>query len=247
MPGLPPFSVVQRSHVETDAQARRLVLEVLDEVKHLEVDHLLWWIRASTSPDTMPSILHEFGFSLTEDVEILYLDLAEFPERGLPGTVSSEIACSVVTDYEGLRLANQILEKAMTGEDAQDPDPTQASQELELLRLAREGELSTDAAPVSVAFIAWEGQEPIATAAFWIKGVTAHFWGAATEKDHRGKGAYKRLVAARCEMARQMGAQLALTKARSGTSGPILTRMGFTHAGEQFGFEKLLSAGQHSG
>lgn len=61
----------------------------------------------------------------------------------------------------------------------------------------------------------------------------ARLFGAGVIPEFRGRGAYRGLLAARLDDARDRGATLALVHARSGTSGPILCRVGFVQVGQQ--------------
>lgn len=58
-------------------------------------------------------------------------------------------------------------------------------------------------------------------------------FGAGVVPAFRGRGAYRALLAARLHDARGRGATLALVHARSGTSGPILRKIGFAQVGQQ--------------
>ena len=58
-------------------------------------------------------------------------------------------------------------------------------------------------------------------------GATVRLWGAGTRAEHRGRGAYRDPVIERCRHARALGATLALAKANTASSAPILRRAGF--------------------
>ena len=60
-----------------------------------------------------------------------------------------------------------------------------------------------------------------------MTGKTARLWGAGTLPGHRSRGAYRALVMERCRHARALGATLALTKANTASSAPILRNAGF--------------------
>lgn len=75
--------------------------------------------------------------------------------------------------------------------------------------------------------------EPVATAGLTLAGPTARLWGAAVLARHRGRGVYRALLAARLTEAAARGAALALTRARTGASAPILRRFGFRGYGRE--------------
>ncbi len=52
-------------------------------------------------------------------------------------------------------------------------------------------------------------------------------------REHRGRGIYRALLAARLEYAVRHGATMALVKGRVETSGPILRRAGFAAHGQE--------------
>ncbi len=61
-----------------------------------------------------------------------------------------------------------------------------------------------------------------------MTGKTARLWGAGTLPGHnRGRGAYRALVVERCRHAHALGATLALSKANTASSAPILRNAGF--------------------
>ena len=72
-----------------------------------------------------------------------------------------------------------------------------------------------------------EGQEIAGTAGAELASETVRLWGAGTLPGHRGRGAYRALVMERCRHAHALGATLALTKANTATSAPILRNAGF--------------------
>jgi predicted GNAT family acetyltransferase len=78
-----------------------------------------------------------------------------------------------------------------------------------------------------VPFLIYIGETPVATAGLTMAERVVRLWGAATVPEFRGRGAYKILVRARSHEGRARGASLGIVNARTGTSGPILRRIGF--------------------
>lgn len=74
----------------------------------------------------------------------------------------------------------------------------------------------------------------------------ARMFGAGVVPAFRGRGAYRALLAARLQDARGRGATLALVHARSGTSGPILRKIGFAQVGQQTVIEVRVPAAEEA-
>ncbi|MEP9415943.1 GNAT family N-acetyltransferase [Gordonia sp. VNQ95] len=81
-------------------------------------------------------------------------------------------------------------------------------------------------------FTASERGTAVGTGGYQLCGDVARFWGAAILPEHRGRGAYRALIAARLRDAHDVGARLALVHAEQ-TSSPILQRLGFVKYGER--------------
>ncbi|MBT0566655.1 hypothetical protein [Williamsia sp. CHRR-6] len=69
---------------------------------------------------------------------------------------------------------------------------------------------------------------PCGASGFTIDGQTCRLWGGAVIAAARRSGVYTAMVSTRLHNARDRGATLALTNARTQTSSPILRRLGFT-------------------
>jgi GNAT superfamily N-acetyltransferase len=81
-------------------------------------------------------------------------------------------------------------------------------------------------------FIAYHDGRPVAAANYADLGRSAYFMGAVVHPEHRGRGAYRALLAARLRHAGARGIPLVTTQARATTSAPILAALGFTKIGE---------------
>ncbi len=87
-----------------------------------------------------------------------------------------------------------------------------------------------------------EGQEIAGTAGAEVAGETVRLWGARTLPGHRGRGAYRALVVERCRHAHALGATLALTKATTASSAPILRNAGFHPVASERRYALVISA-----
>jgi len=65
-----------------------------------------------------------------------------------------------------------------------------------------------------------------------------YLMGAVVLPQHRGRGVYRSLIAARLALARTRGVRLATCQALADTSAPILTRMGFVTIAEELSFAR---------
>jgi GNAT superfamily N-acetyltransferase len=86
-------------------------------------------------------------------------------------------------------------------------------------------------------FLAWEDHIAVGVAGLEIAGLVCRLFGAGVVPEHRKKGVYGALVKARCEQGAHRGAEIALTTARVGTSGPILKHHGFRSVGSMRVYE----------
>jgi GNAT superfamily N-acetyltransferase len=76
-------------------------------------------------------------------------------------------------------------------------------------------------------FLAYHRGEPAATASYFAFPRSAYLLGGVVLPQHRGRGLYRALVAARLGHAQARGISLATTHARESSSAPILERLGF--------------------
>ena len=89
-------------------------------------------------------------------------------------------------------------------------------------------------------YVAYVGGEPVASAGSTVDGDALRFWDGSVLPSHRGRGAYRALVAQRLVDARTTTARFALVKAVDTTSAPILKNLGFTPYGEQRCYSRSL-------
>jgi GNAT superfamily N-acetyltransferase len=134
-----------------------------------------------------------------------------------------EVRSELVRDERTLRDARTVFREVWGGPE---PSPEQ-----------HERDLAEAALPVgereAFQVVAYVDDEPASAGGCTRTGDVARLWGAATRPAYRGRGAYRETVRARLELAVQHGATLGLVKGRLATSGPILTRLGFTSYGEE--------------
>lgn len=223
-------SVVHRSSAADEATAGAMISSTVREAREAGSAGLCWWTRPSTSPGCTARLLAESGFRVCEEVEVLAFDLGD--EAGLPDLEPpAGLEVEPVRDMEGLRVFHRLGAEVFGF-----PEPS----EDELAGYtAGMGGVDTDAPVLS--FLARIGGEPVAAAGIGVVEGVGRMWGAATLPEFRRRGAYSALVLERCRAARACGAEVALVKARSCTSGPILRRAGFRAAGVERCYELDLS------
>lgn len=181
-------------------------------------------VTPRSRPPNLVDQLRQHDYRVVEEADVLVWVLRDeegkrcLPEFPFPPALSVR---EVVTDLEYERFTE--LGTTIFG----DPVPSDESRKgflSEFHRNLREEGHSNR-------FLAWAGPTPIGRAGLELVGPVARFWGTGVLPDHRRRGVYGALVRARCELAAERGAEIALVTARVGTSGPILKRHGFQTVG----------------
>jgi GNAT superfamily N-acetyltransferase len=201
--------------------AAELIPEILAHVRAWGRDRVYWWIRPDTEPADTEAQLVTLAGDPAEVVLVLAYDMTD----GLPNlSLDTELRTELVRDERTLRASH--LVSAEVWEDDRERTPAAVEEELAGLREAL-------AAGAEFRIVVFIDDVPAASGGCGIVGPVARLWGAGTRPGLRGRGAYRALLAARMQRAREMGATLALVKGRVETSGPILLRAGFTLHGEE--------------
>ena len=216
----------------TDAGA--LVLQTIEEARAAGGTRLVWHTGDAVSPPFMDDLLPEHGFEKTEDLDVLAFELGTDLEPRLPRLrVPTGIRTRLVRDEPSLRRANAVeagVFPAATWNERDTHAYLRGILELEGRGRKRPGE---EGAPRVLRYLASvretrDGEWAfVATAGAEVTGETVRLWGAGTLPDYRGRGAYRALVEERCRHAHLLGATLALSKANTVFSAPILRAAGF--------------------
>lgn len=125
------------------------------------------------------------------------------------------------TTLEVARDANTVQTAVFGGSRASDD-------EVAALAAAARESVAVGAGGIMVGYL---DAVPVAVGGLDLVDGVARLWGGGVLESHRGRGAYRALVAARLRYAIEHGATMALTQGRVATSSPILQRMGFTPYG----------------
>ena len=217
--------------------AEALILGTIEEARSAGATRLVWHTGDTVSPPFMDGLLPRHGFEKTEDLDVLAFELGTDREPKLPGLhVPADVRAWPVTGEPDLHRANA-LEAAVFPSSSWDRLDTRAYLH-RLSNLDLRGETPFQKSPGEAAsqvlrYLAsvrspengrWK---PAATAGAEVAGEAVRLWGAGTLPGHRGRGAYRALVLERCRHARALGAPLALAKANTASSSPILKAAGF--------------------
>ena len=211
------------------ARADATIDEVLGHVRAHGGTGLRWIVRPSSSPRDLGERLRRRGFEQRETAEVLYVPLgAGSPPQLWRFRTSDGITTrEATTDQEFDEF--QHLAHAVFG-DPPLPDEVLRTMRAQFHEIVGKGGHSGR-------FLSYDGTTPVGRGGLEVVGAVGRLWGAGVVTEHRGKGAYLAVVAERCRSAQDQGAEIALTMARIGTSGPILKRHGFQVAGSQQTFE----------
>ena len=235
LPGHQGPSRVWRSWPER-GRAEAVISETVEEVRAAGGSRVVWHTGDAISPPFMDDLLAKHGFEKTEDLEVLAFALGEDPQPRrprLPGAI--DIRADLIRDEARFRAAyaieSRIFPNAPTLTERGIRGYLRGLETLELQRFRRS--LDDRHGPHTFRFLAFV-QDPqngrrtaVATAGAQLAGKTVRLWGAGTLAEYRGRGAYGALIVERCNFARGLGATLALTKANTSSSVPILRKAGF--------------------
>jgi hypothetical protein len=197
---------------------------VIDEVHAAARDlgrRRLWWTLSDTSrPPSLEAELVRRGAQVVERMDVLAFDLTD----GVPDvTAPADVSVTRVTDRGGVLDALLISQRAFGGSVPDDEEIDRGLVEVER-------GLGDDSVGRVVASV--DGR-PASTGGWGIVGPVCRLWGAGSDPDLRGLGAYRAVLRARLDVAVGSGATLALTHGRVDTSSPILRGLGFRRYGEQ--------------
>jgi len=229
-PGSYALTYAYGLHAKDGPSAEVVLTELRKQVEALGGTGVRVQVRPDSRPEDLADRLTRRGYKVASEAEALVWELLgedgrpRLPEfRPTAGVTVRE--AMTVSDFDGfLSLSTPIFG---------DPDPPAAT----LIGFKGEFDRTVRETGHSDRFVAWEGLTPVGRAGLEIVGEVARLWGTGVLPQYRARGVYGRLVRARCEMAVQRGATLALTIAKVGTSGPILKRHGFRAVGPVRVFE----------
>ena len=218
--------------------AEGAILDAIEEVRASGGGRLVWHTGDRVAPPFMDALLPRFGFEKTEDLEVLAFDLGDDPRPQLPrlDAPNAPVRAALVRDEAGIREAQAVESRVFPNSPPLErPEIRAYLRGVEgLVRHEPSPEVAEgDAGARTLRFVALLREETpkqervVATAGAQVVGETVRLWGAGTLPEHRRRGAYSALVVERCRLAHSLGATLALTKANTATSAPLLRNAGF--------------------
>jgi GNAT superfamily N-acetyltransferase len=198
--------------------------EVLGRAREFEEAELVWWVKLG-APERLDELVIARGGVLDEKLDVLALDLAP----GLPDLGTHDVSLRWTTDEPTLRDAHEVLREVFGG-----AVPPAERLRVEIEQVRRDVERGRGGGVV-----AYHGR-PVGTGGITVAEDVGRLWSGSVLEEHRGRGVYRALLAARLEYAVHHGATMALVKGRVQTSAPILRRAGFTAHGQERSYRVAL-------
>lgn len=192
---------------------------------------ILWPTHEATEPADLPAALTAAGATVAEELDVIAYELA----FGLPDL-------AVPADVEVRRVDTpEVLADVypVTAAVFDQPPPTQVFRDAEAEELRKQVEAGDER--TIYRYLAYADGTAIGHAGTTLEAEVAKLWGGSVLEDYRGRGAYRALLQSRLAEAAAHGAELALVKARTGTSSPILRRAGFTAYGREVHYQLAAS------
>jgi GNAT superfamily N-acetyltransferase len=230
----PPALAVpdQVAWCRSDRPAGDVVDELVAVARAWRLDELSFWLGAETRHADLAEVLRARGAVHLESVELLARELGGSDDGTDDDTDGTDGTDGTVAGVEvrQVRDAATLADADVVTAEVWGTHPRPAEDTDRLL----EQLTGPDAAELRV--VAYVDGEPACTggctfAADSLGGEVARLWGGATRPSLRGRGAYRASVAARLALARRRGTDLAVVRAVTTTSAPIVRRLGFTAHG----------------
>lgn len=214
---------VRRATPPPDTGTAQFVAAVRDLAARHGATDLTWVVHDGDTPADLDAVLTAQGSTIVEDLEILARPLGTGPTatNATPGIDVRRI------DTPDLLDEAYAIDSAVLG------TPVRSARFRRTAIAALAAQVAAGPARTAYRFAAVIDKTTVATAGLTLDGRIARLWGAAVLPRHRGRGVYRALLAARLLRATTHTATLALTKARTDTSAPILRRAGFRPYGRE--------------
>ncbi len=188
--------------------------EVASRVQGWTLDAVHWWVSGETRPLDTENYLQARGGIVSDTYQVLARELGR---NHIEPALSPEIKVEVVRDEKLLRDAIAV---ETNGWSRTSPDEQVISERL------RETLQSLEAS-TEFQFLAYVDGQPASTGYCTVNGEVGRLYGAVTLPEFRSRGCYQAVLSSRLRQARDVGATIAITRARPLTSGRILQRAGF--------------------
>ncbi|GLZ77235.1 hypothetical protein Afil01_20420 [Actinorhabdospora filicis] len=195
---------------------------LIAHVRQLAGDVPTFWTTNEATGDLAGELVAQ-GAEVAEELDVIAYEL----EFGVPDLAVPSDVDVVRVDTPELLADVYPVTSAVFGTNP----PTQEFRDGEIADLARQVEAGEDRTVFR--YLAYADGQPVGHAGTTLDGEVVKLWGGSVLEDYRGRGAYRALLRARLADAAERGGRLALVKARTGTSSPILRRAGFTAYGRE--------------
>lgn len=212
---------VKASQVESRMDAAGVLDHAVERTRAWGETKLTFWTNASDSPDLEEELLRR-GSEHIDTVAVFAR-----PIDGTPIEVPDGVTAEVVRTLDQVREVDTINVPVWEQEPL-DHDGLRAE-----LAEVTDGLESGEGARM----LARVDGVAVSTGGCTIVDGFVRLWGAATLAESRGRGAYRAVLAERLRYGAELGATTALVKGRISTSAPILARAGFTHYGDERGYQ----------
>lgn len=194
----------------TSAQIDERLDQIIHQIEEHFVQQQLWVIGPNTQPADLEARLIARGFTRKSELKGLVLDDLSVWSANNPEVVVEPLSWENADDYA--TMCSPLNNKAMCAE--------------QLLYAHRY--LQSSPREIHIFIARLEGH-PAGYALLRLEpNGTANLCDAFTLPEARGRGVYLSLVAHRLAVARKQGSTLAVTRANTRTSAPILMKRGFT-------------------
>jgi GNAT superfamily N-acetyltransferase len=211
---------LQLQWVHTSRPAADVLEDVVVRARGFGLPQLYVYSKISAPADLDEALLAR-GADLVETCDVLARALDRTATREPAGPAALELRWR--TTLEVSRDVNRVGTAVFGGRRADD----------DFLADRAEADRASIAAGTGGAMVAYLDDTAVGVAGVEVVDGVARLWGGAVLEEHRGRGIYHALLAARTAYAVEHGATLAFTFGRVETSSPILQRLGFTCFGQE--------------
>jgi hypothetical protein len=206
-------TIKQVQLTEPSVDAASVIRDVADRARNSGAARLSWTVRPGSKPVGLTRELLRSGGEITRTIDICAYDLSDGPPVI---QVPDDVSVRPIKTREEVATSQLINAQVWNHATLTDAEIPKAYETLE------RGQ-----------FLGYYPETPAGTAGYSLSGTVARLWGAGVLPPFRSKGVYRSLVDARLKDATHRGATLTLVHAETGTSAPILQKLGFRVYGTQ--------------
>jgi GNAT superfamily N-acetyltransferase len=214
---------VHRASAPPGTDTAQFVAAVADLAARKGAASLTWIVGDGDPLPDLDAVLTARGSTVVQDLQVLARPLGTFAPSA--GTTPAAEVRRVDTPDE--------LDEAYAIDSAVLGTPVRSTRFRQVAADMLAAQVAEGPARTAYRFVALIDEVVVATAGLTLDGPIAKLWGAAVLPDHRGRGVYRALLDTRLAQAAKHRATIALAKARTDSSAPILQRAGFHAYGRE--------------